>query len=101
MTPAKDRPFGEGIWTHVVVTFSRLNSGTGRADFYINGKHQGFRKIPEPFTWDVEKAKFYLGLNFVGLMDELAIFNGALRAEEVKILYELEDGVEGFFGKNK
>ncbi len=67
---------------------------TGRADFYINGIHQGSRDIPEPFTWDLEKSKIFLGLNYVGMIDDLAIFNKGLSEEEVGILYGLEKGVK-------
>jgi hypothetical protein len=94
LLPATDRPFGSGIWTHVVVTFSGLNSGDGKASFYINGKHQGDRQIPEPFTWELEKSKIFLGLNFIGLMDEVALFDRALSPEEVTMLYHMPGGLQ-------
>jgi hypothetical protein len=90
---AEDRPFSRDQWTQVVISYSGLGTDTGQADFYINGNFQGSRNIPEPFTWDVEKSKIFLGLNYVGLIDELAIFNKGLNEEEVEILYGLENGV--------
>ncbi|NRB46861.1 MAG: polysaccharide deacetylase family protein [Saprospiraceae bacterium] len=93
LLPATDLPFGKGIWTHVVVTYEGLNTKEGVAKFYINGKFQGERKIEEPFTWEVEKAKVFLGLNFIGLMDEVALFKRSLTQEEVQMLYHLPGGL--------
>ncbi|MEZ5043994.1 MAG: polysaccharide deacetylase family protein [Saprospiraceae bacterium] len=93
LLPASDRPFGKGIWTHVVISFKDLNSADGTATFYINGKKQGSRSIPEPFSWELEKANIFLGLNYVGLMDEIAVFKEALSEREVKLLYHLPEGL--------
>jgi hypothetical protein len=92
LLPAEYRPFGRDSWTHVVVTFSGLNTGKGTASFYINGRHQGGREITEPFTWEPSKAKIYLGLSYIGLVDEVMLFDRALRGEEVGRLYELPGG---------
>lgn len=91
---AKDRPFGKGVWTLVTIVYENINdTGKARATFYINGKMQGDRKIPEGFTWDLEKSKIFLGLNYVGQMDDLAIFNKALSAREIEAIYQLEGGI--------
>lgn len=91
---ATDRPFSRGRWTHVVMSFSGLNGEGGMASFYINGKAQGSRKISEPFTWELEKSRIFLGLNYIGLMDEVAIFDRALSASEVQTLYNLAEGAK-------
>lgn len=91
---AKERPFGTGVWTHIVITFEGLNSKEGEASFYINGKPQGKRSISEAFTWDLEQSKIFLGLNFVGLVDEVSIFDQPLSEREVKLLYQLPAGVK-------
>ena len=93
LRPAKDLPFGKGIWTHVVVTYEHLNTADGKATFYINGKRQGERKMKEPFSWELDKAKIFLGLNYVGLMDEVALFDRALQAKEVQMLYHVPGGL--------
>lgn len=91
---AGERPFSRQNWTHVVISYTDLSSEGARADFYVNGKLQGTQDhIPEPFTWDLNKSKIFIGLNYVGLMDEVAIFDRGLTAEEVGILYGLNDGV--------
>jgi peptidoglycan/xylan/chitin deacetylase (PgdA/CDA1 family) len=94
LVAATDRPFSNQQWTHVVISFSQLGTAGAKADFYVNGKLQGTQDdIPESFTWDLLKSKIFLGLNYVGLMDEVAIFNKSLSAEEVGWLYGLEKGV--------
>ncbi len=93
LVKAKGHPFGKGQWTHVVMTFKGLNTDRGRATFYINGKKQGKRKIHEPFTWQKENAKIFLGLNYIGLLDEVSIFDRALNSKAIRTLYRLPGGV--------
>jgi hypothetical protein len=88
-------PFGRGRWTHVVITHSGLGKSTGgMASLYLNGQLQGSSEtIPEPFTWDLSRAAIWLGVNYVGLYDDLAVFNRALTPDEVQTLYTLGGGV--------
>lgn len=86
-------PFRAGEWTHVVVTFRDLGTSRGMASLYLNGQLQGKTEtIREPFTWDVSRAAVRLGLNYVGLYDDLALFNRELSDREVAALYRLEKG---------
>lgn len=94
LVPAEDLPFANDKWTHVVISFQGLNSGAGSASFYINGRLQGSRDIPEPFTLTTEENRIFLGLNFVGLMDEVAIFDRSFNADEIKVLYNLAEGLQ-------
>ncbi len=89
-------PFSSGQWNHVVVTYSGLNSAAGgTAELYLDGELQGTAEgISEPFTWDVEEAALRLGVNYVGLFDDLAVFDRALTGEEVAALHQLAGGVE-------
>jgi concanavalin A-like lectin/glucanase superfamily protein len=91
----KEPPFGRGKWTHVAITFSGLGSGSGgTAKLYLNGCLQGTTpEIREPFTWDVPRAAIRLGVNYVGLFDELSAFNRPLNDKEIQTLYELKGGV--------
>ncbi|MDJ0645636.1 MAG: hypothetical protein QNJ57_06570 [Flavobacteriaceae bacterium] len=94
LTGVKNPPFGKGQWTHVFINFSNLNTDTGQASLYLNGEHKGTRtNIDTPFTWDLPKSNIYLGLGYIGLMDELAIFNRSLTDAEITTLYALEKGV--------
>jgi len=90
---ADNRPFSRNNWTHVMITFSGINSSAGTASFYINGQLQGTREVAESFEWDVEQAKVFLGLNFIGLMDEFTLFDKALTQSQVTNLYQLPGGI--------
>ncbi|MDH7445536.1 LamG-like jellyroll fold domain-containing protein [Aquimarina sp. 2201CG14-23] len=94
LLPVDKPPFARGTWTHILINFSGLNTDQGETSFYINGVLKGERKgIADPFTWDLEKSNIYLGLGYIGLMDELSIFNRSLTEKEITTLYTLENGV--------
>jgi hypothetical protein len=91
-------PFGAGKWTHIVFTFDKFN--TGRADgvvkLYLDGQPAG--QLPprqQTFTWDAERSTIAMGLSYVGLFDELSVFNRALTDAEVAALHRLPGGVTG------
>jgi len=89
-------PFARGQWTHVAITFSRLSSsgGGGAAKLFLNSRLQGTAQgIREPFTWDLARAAIRLGVNYVGLYDDVGIFNRALSDNEIQTLYQLKNGV--------
>lgn len=88
-------PFASGKWTHVAITHEGLGGGAGKATLYLDGEAQGTTEgIAEPFVWDdMASASIRLGLSYVGLLDELAIFDRPLTAEEIRTLGSLEKGV--------
>jgi hypothetical protein len=83
-----DPPFARGKWTHVVINFSGFNSDQGESQLYINGVAKGTLRVTDPFTWQEDQARILLGLNYIGLFDELAIFDRPLREAEIRRLYE-------------
>ncbi len=89
-------PFGRGKWTHVAFTWEGFNTGkeTGVARLYLNGDLQGEWKGKRTFTWELMKSAIILGINYVGLFDDLALFSRALSADEVRALGRLEGGVK-------
>ncbi len=88
-------PFEKGKWTHIVATWELNGSDTGRAKLYFNGEYAGQSgPIREPFLWDTSKVTMRLGTgNYIGLMDDISLFNKALTADEIRILYNLKNGV--------
>lgn len=95
LTGVKNPPFGSDTWTHILINFSGLNTDQGQASLYMNGEHKGTRNnIDTPFTWDLAQSNIYLGLGYIGLMDDLSIFNRNLTDKEITALYELENGVQ-------
>ncbi len=100
MTPAErpvyevtQPPFSRGKWTHVVVAFEKFNTGKpdGVAKLYLNGKLQGaVTGRNQVYSWDPEKAAIQMGMSYVGLYDDLSIFNRALSDVEIQTVYTLE-----------
>jgi hypothetical protein len=82
--------FKSGDWHHVVLTWDNLDSGkkNARAVLYIDGKRIGEIAGRElAMKWDLEKTGIYIAVNYIGLLDELAVFNRPLSAAEVGLLH--------------
>lgn len=95
LVAVENPPFAGGKWTHVVFTFERFNTGRadGVATLYLDGEPRGALSArPQTYTWDPEQAVIALGLGYIGLLDELSIFNRALSAPEVRALYAMDGG---------
>jgi len=50
------------------------------------------------YSWDLAQAAVVLGINYVGLFDDLAVFSRALSPEEVAALGHLDGGVRSLYG---
>jgi hypothetical protein len=90
MVPVHKPPFTRDRWTHVVFTFTNINSGKKDSvgKLYLDGKSQGaFGDREHVFNWDVSKSALMLGLNYIGLLDDVAVFNRALSDEEVATIH--------------
>jgi hypothetical protein len=77
-------------WHHVVLSWK--NFDTGKEDavsaLYIDGNLIGEVKGRAiAMDWDVEKAGVYVAVNYIGLLDELALFSRALGTAEVRLLH--------------
>ena len=103
--PVADRPFSEEVtrppfgrdrWTHVLFTFSALNTGKadGAGKLYLDGKPVArIHGRTLTFTWEPSRAAMMLGLNYIGLFDDLSVFDRALTEGEVDRIYRLEGGI--------
>jgi hypothetical protein len=86
MVRVKDPGFKSGDWHHIVLTWKNFDTGKpdAQAALYIDGKLIGELKDVElAMDWDLDKAGIYVGVNYIGLLDELALFDRALTADEV------------------
>ncbi|GGG12569.1 hypothetical protein GCM10011344_11570 [Dokdonia pacifica] len=91
----KQPPFEKGKWTHVVITFSKVNTIKPTYQLYLDGEFKGeIKNISDPFTWQAENGKIMLGLGYIGLMDELAIFSKPLDHKEITAIFELKNGIK-------
>lgn len=80
----KKYPFAKGKWTQVAIAFQGLGSGKGWAKLYLEGKLQGTAEgIAEPFEWDLSLGAIRLGVGYVGLFDDLSIYNRPLTSAEI------------------
>ena len=91
-------PFQSNTWTHVAMVFSKVNTKQPTYKLYLNGISQGIiENVDDPFTWEPKNGKIMLGLGYIGFMDELAIFDKPLNAEEVKTVFQLKSGLKTLF----
>lgn len=96
LATVENPPFQKGKWTHVAFTFSNFNNQKADATskLYLDGSLvASLSPRLQTFTWDIDQAAIMLGLNYVGLMDDLAIFDRALEADEIQFVYQLPEGV--------
>lgn len=84
-------------WTHVVVTF---DSATKQGAIYKNGEPQPIAKSGNPSSITSTTSVKKLGVSGYGngaqlnaVLDDLRIYNGAMTAEQVRMLYEGKDVV--------
>jgi hypothetical protein len=90
-------PFRRDKWTHVLITYSGLGSSPGgTASLYLDAELQGrAENISEPFEWDLSRGSIRLGVNYVGFLDEVALFNRPLTGDEIQAFHQLETGAAG------
>ncbi len=89
MVRVKGIGFKAGVWHHVALSWNNLDTGRpdAIADLYIDGKHLGSVKDrPLALDWDLDRTGIYVAVNFIGLLDELALFDRTLNAAEVQLL---------------
>lgn len=97
MVPVRRPIFGRDRWTHILITFANLNSGRadGRGTLYVDGERIGTSEgWTHTFNWtDPAQTALTLGLNYAGLIDDLAVFNRELTATEARAIFALPRGV--------
>jgi len=97
MVEVTDTSFSRDRWTHVVFTFDKVNRGkAAEGRLYIDGKLKGrIAGWDLTFGWTDRDVLLVLGTNYIGFMDDLAVFDRALTDGEVRELHGLSGGVEG------
>ena len=84
-------PFKNGEWHHIAVTWKNFDTGKNDAvsSLYIDGKLiDAVKDRPLAMDWDMDKTGIYVAINFIGLLDELALFDRALSEAEVALLHQ-------------
>jgi hypothetical protein len=91
MVWVKSVGFKAGDWHHIVLTWEHVDSGKkdGRGHLYIDGKHRGTVADRElAMKWELDRTGIYIAVNFIGLLDEFALFDRPLTAVEVAGLHQ-------------
>jgi len=87
MVPVTNWPFDRSRWTHVAFTWKDFNTDKpAAATLYLDGKSQGSLGTKQQFTWSPEKTVIMLGINYVGWLDDVMIFDRSLTEAEIKLL---------------
>lgn len=97
MVRVKGIGFKQGDWHHVVLNWSNFDTGKpdALASLYIDGKKIGDVKGEAiGMAWDIDKTGIYVAVGYTGLLDEFAVFNRTLSADEVAALHK-EPGLVG------
>ena len=97
MVKMEQAPFRRDRWTHVAFVLDHINDHAAppRARLHIDGRQIGVIQGHDlTFGWDPAAIRLVLGAAYVGSLDDLAVWNRALSAEEIASLYALPGGVE-------
>ena len=97
MVKMEQAPFRRDRWTHVAFVLDHINDHAAppRARLHIDGRQIGVIQGHDlTFGWDPAAIRLVLGAAYVGSLDDLAVWNRALSAEEIARLHALPGGVE-------
>jgi hypothetical protein len=84
-------PFESGQWHHVVLNWDHFDTGeaNARARLYVDGRLIGeVKNRALAMKWDIEQTGVYFAVNYIGLLDELALFDRSLSENEIAQLYK-------------
>lgn len=86
MVTVKKPGFTREAWKHVAFTYQGINAADNKpaiATLYLDGKSQGSVEQPMTFTWDLKNTAIMLGIEYIGDLDELMIFDRVLTQNEI------------------
>lgn len=95
MVTVKKPGFTRTAWKHVAYTFEGVNAPGGKpaqASLYLDGKLQGTLNSPMRFTWDLDKTAVMIGIEYIGDLDELMMFDRALSEKEIQVVIQGKAG---------
>ena len=93
----KEVGFQVGEWHHLAITWQNFDTGekNAQAVLYVDGRRIGdLHDRDIAMRWNVAKTGIYVAINFIGLLDEFALFNRPLAAEEI-VRLRAEPGLLG------
>ena len=81
--------FQAGDWHHVVMNWKNFDSGRrdAAASLHVDGRLIGELADREiAMKWDIRHTGIYVAVNYIGLLDELAVFRRSLIPAEIQLL---------------
>lgn len=91
MVTVKKPGFTREAWKHVAFTFEGINAPEGqpaKSALFLDGNLQGVVQGPMKFTWDPAKTAIMIGIEYIGDMDELLIFDRPLQTKELELVIQ-------------
>lgn len=91
MVTVKKPGFSRESWKHVAFTFQGVNTlddQLATATLYLDSQSMGTLHQPMKFSWDLKKTAIMLGIEYIGDLDELMIFDRVLSAAEIGSLWK-------------
>ena len=95
MVTVKKPGFTRTAWKHVAFTFDGVNAPGNKpanAILYLDGKPQGGLNHPMKFTWDLDKTAIMIGIEYIGDLDELLMFDRTLSEREIQLVIQGKAG---------
>jgi len=99
-------PYGKGPWAGTVCFWMRLdadkdlkpgycdpiqittNDSPSKAALYLDGKLQGTIVDPMKFNWELDKTAVMIGIEYIGDLDELMLFDRALDEKDLQLVIQ-------------
>ncbi|HCN77935.1 MAG TPA: hypothetical protein DIT13_12175 [Verrucomicrobiales bacterium] len=100
MVQLANAPFSRERWTHVVFTLDKANEKGAKPAgvLHMDGERKGaIEGWDLTLGWDPAQVALVCGAAYVGHLDDLAVFNRALGDDEVKALFNLDEGVRSLY----
>jgi hypothetical protein len=91
MVTVKRPGFTREAWKHVAFSFEGINGPEekpAQASLFLDGKLQGVLQGPMKFTWDPTKTAIMIGIEYIGDMDELMIFDRPLKTGQIETVMQ-------------
>jgi hypothetical protein len=85
-------------WHHVAITWEGLNllDSKLRLSIFLDARLEEEKEFPSPaIQWQSLEQTLLIGRGYQGLLDELALFERALRAREIRTIFDHPEGVSG------
>ncbi len=85
-------------WRHAAITWEGLNRGDSkiRLSIYLDARLEAEEEFLSPtLHWQGSEQSILIGRGYQGLLDELALFDRALRSLEIRTISDHPEGVSG------